>query len=427
VTASGEHGAAPPSPAAGAAPGSGGLAAAIAGRAAPRVTRVYRDRAGRVRGAAPASPADAQAVIERRAKLHDTVRAYLPPSFEHGLDVQRVDRFLAARGLDAPPVVLLTASTAARVRDGLARLGYSHSVLDGLASHDGQAEGAHFGELGIAVAMRDLALERLNGTAYTEAVLVHEKAHGSAVVNDIVIYRTQDGHAEYFPARRGFYCPDQRRRTALEDQGAFLEEAFAHYLAGEYVRSELGMPNGVWRRGAQPSWVAGLPDLPARYLWGASTAHAKGASGVRYTPAAFAAAGLELLIDRRPELWPALVSARTSVSGLRDVARIIESVDAGLYGQLRRLDYNEKDFTAGLAAIRSSLARSPRVTAIGPRSRGLQGWARSRRDKPAAAGRDPLAPHEIGQPSGGRRRAASRHGRTQGAMGNGLARGPGGD
>jgi hypothetical protein len=372
VTTSAEDQAVPGWPG-GPAPVSAGWAAALAGEGAPRVIRIYRDGTGRVQRAAAAARTDRLAVMKHSSSLRSAARDYLPRSHDDGLDVRRVDRFLAARGLSAPPAVLLTKPEVAAFRDTLLdRFGWSTRSLDLMASpSSGQTwtAGGYEASLGLVVMIRDYAMERLNGPGYTEALLVHEKAHGNDVDNNVMCEK-EDGQFSYFHNRTGFSCAEQGPSTGAPTQGSFLEEGFADYLAGEYSTSQLGRWYGPWPYGDRPPLDAPLDQVPDQYFW--RDAYHPGCLAFGF--GVLAASGLKLLMDRDPRLWPALVSARTSVKGLRDVARIVESADTGLYDRLRRLDYNTDDFAAGFTTIQ---ALPPRSLAVGS----TPSWSNARRER----------------------------------------------
>jgi hypothetical protein len=78
--------------------------------------------------------------------------------------------------------------------------------------------------------------------------------------------------------------------------------------------------------------------------------------GYRLPPTgALAGYAIGLLADEEPALHDALVASRGSIGGLRDVAKILNSIQPGLYKDLRKLQYNKDDFSAGLKLVKDAL------------------------------------------------------------------------
>jgi hypothetical protein len=134
-------------------------------------------------------------------------------------------------------------------------------------------------------------------------------------------------------------------------EGDFLDEGIAELMASKYVREALNMPHGIWGDiGPRPTHNGDM--LPPAYLWkGTDPTH------YSYNDNAVAAYGLEMINDVNPELLPALIAARTTTEGRRDVARIIEGIQPGLYRELRKLPKTPEGFSHGLHLIQSAIRR----------------------------------------------------------------------
>jgi hypothetical protein len=74
-------------------------------------------------------------------------------------------------------------------------------------------------------------------------------------------------------------------------------------------------------------------------------------------------AGIELLVQARPALREALIRARSEISGLRDVARLIDSVAPGLYRRIRQAPYSNEGFGAALDDVRAATGRQVSASA----------------------------------------------------------------
>jgi hypothetical protein len=67
-------------------------------------------------------------------------------------------------------------------------------------------------------------------------------------------------------------------------------------------------------------------------------------------------------VQTRPALREALIRARSEISGLRDVARLIDSVAPGLYRRIRQAPYSKEGFGAALD-VRAATGRQVSASA----------------------------------------------------------------
>lgn len=258
----------------------------------------------------------------------------------------RVDNFLIDKGLSPSRAILLNPEDVPVFRQKLADFGWSHPLLDelGVERENGFTwMGGNFDDLGLVVMVRSPQIEEANGTAYTEATLLHEKAHSAHAFDDL-IYTKAGTNINYWVPRHGHGIA-----AKAGSEGAFFEEGFAELLAAEYMKEQMGMPNGVWDEDITVPTKTG-DDLPGIYAWKVDD------SKFLYANSAIAAHGLELLMVEKSELYQALLKARNSVEGLRQVAQVVDSVEPGLYPKLRKLSYSEAGFSEGLHDIKSALS-----------------------------------------------------------------------
>lgn len=71
-------------------------------------------------------------------------------------------------------------------------------------------------------------------------------------------------------------------------------------------------------------------------------------------PAQFASL-LEQLMDRNPRLQSALIKARMSDEGLRDLAKEVDKIKRGLYGKLLRVEYSRGGVQEARSIIKEAL------------------------------------------------------------------------
>ncbi|HVI69007.1 MAG TPA: hypothetical protein VM581_00960 [Magnetospirillaceae bacterium] len=273
---------------------------------------------------------------------HELIEMF--PSNVEGLNMERVDGYLA--GLDLRPVDVIVVG-----RDRISEINAAVEQL-GIEGRDDNG-GIYFVELDLAIVFRDPQLEAQNGPEITESYIVHERAHGSSSFRRI--------HAEVTGTvmsarahRLGFV-----HRVKADDPayGAFLEEGFAESIRAGYVAKVLGRPQGFadWQK---PIVTVTTPEdlqvtLPPVML---SRGRDGGSSVVE---ASYAGAALLLLQKRIPELETAFLEARRTEEGIAKVERLLNELRPGLYDTFCTDFTNEKDFIHGLKYVIDLLGDNP--------------------------------------------------------------------
>lgn len=263
------------------------------------------------------------------------------PAYEAATN-QQLDNFFHRFGLNTAPVALASPNEVLQLYEQLTDVGLQdeHIRQLGVESSGSSAESIQAlylptPDIIIGVRWPDL-LNNEKGEEYFLYLLAHEKAHSSSQFNRFVVERTSDTQLSYRVPRTGHAVQTDGGRY-----GEFLEEGFADFMAAEFVRNELNLPNGAWDHD-YPVSMGEYPPLPGVYTWPTRT------GGVVST-GAYAAYGLEL--------YSSLIDARQTVDGLRKVAKIIEDVETGLYAKLMKLPRTQKDFAQGLENIQQALDR----------------------------------------------------------------------
>ncbi len=188
-------------------------------------------------------------------------------------------------------------------------------------------------KIDLAVVYRNHEVEQLNGCGWTEAILVHELAHGSGKV----VGRSFG----FMPAHQ-----DGSRR------GTFFEEGFAESMSGRYIRDALGLRAGFDQKNNGPmetkesnghtlalSNVYCFAESEATYAWSISS---------------LAAMAIDALTDAQDGLWATMLASRQDETHLAAVRQRVNSIHPGLYDDLHSID-NSAEFAAGLHLVQEVL------------------------------------------------------------------------
>ncbi len=275
------------------------------------------------------------------------------PSTTEGLNLKQVENFVRSFGLPIRDYVIFNDDN----------MKYSKAIVEIFEKLNLDWDKETYSTEWVAMCDNELDLilvkrfsedENLNGSNVTEALLVHELAHGSSGFSRCII--TSD--SKIVMPRVGF-----KVSSSLSDkQGAFLEEGFADLLAGKYNQTYTSSTIKEKFSGLFPRKYMGY-NLTEIY---SSTSDGKivllpfpshqailtdNNSDFAYRESALAAFGLELLCDKNPKLFQMLLKARTDIKYLRYIAQAIDQISPGLYVELRKLKYSNEDFSAGLYII----------------------------------------------------------------------------
>jgi hypothetical protein len=270
-----------------------------------------------------------------------------PSNFE-GLDMDRVYNFFDKFGLHKASLVVINKKQKHELMEFMQN-------ATGAEANEREHLGYYKSLLDTAFIFRDDILEQDNGAEFTESIIVHELAHGSSEHMDISAFvdsSTNSLVAERARIGQAMTFPQPANAGVQSTTGLFLEEGFADYMRGLYISGELGLPEGFiknnirsikrWRRSEHV-----MPVLP-KYVY-------KTGEEFSAIPSSAAATALELLTDKDPRLFPAMLDARKEVDGLRAVAARIDTIEPALYKKLRDNFNHENEFYNGLDYVRSVL------------------------------------------------------------------------
>lgn len=270
------------------------------------------------------------------------------PSDTEGLDLASIDSFFDRYGLrKVTHIEVAEAKYDDLIGAGLGADLFGSEVVE-------ESAGFYVQAVELAFTNRNEELERRNGKGYTESIIVHEMAHGSAKPDDYM-FRLTPELSKPGPARLG--------HIALGDskvRGNFVEEGWAEVVRARYMREALGMSDGFAPTGVEIDTIETVDgvSLPIHSIYRVHKMTDEGSDNeyeAGYLHTSYAGAAMDFMISQDPGLWDALLSARHGVEGLREVARRIDAFQSGLYMELNRLQYTEGDFERGLGVVVSAL------------------------------------------------------------------------
>jgi hypothetical protein len=299
--------------------------------------------------------AERRKILELNAE-HRRLAAEIFPPQPDDLGLDDVDNYFAESGLSTAPASIMTPDEFLVCAKEMIRKGYRHHSLSDMITTLERGvpltevtAARYLDDLGRVIVLRSPGEITEPKRIILLTKVAHEKAHSTGADEEdtmVCLEENLDMHNGFRQSRGGFAVYDEIEGQA----GFFMEEGYCELKAIDYVRDRLGLPTGLWTNDRQYQPVAGV-ILPSAYvMYDPDTGAPETALG------AIAAYGLELIRDVEPELQAALDESRTSVHGLRRVARIINSVDPRLYSRLLRTRLSTYGFSSALTTIQQKLA-----------------------------------------------------------------------
>lgn len=247
------------------------------------------------------------------------------PNDTCGLNISRVNTFRDQIGAPEKPIHFLNEEDFKGKRS---------AVMD----RHGDSKGVYSNILGLAIVQRDKTLEALNGPEITEGFAIHEIAHSSHFETPIRAVRASSGRLLWkkteivmSAARTGFSVASRPGRG--EDIGGLLEEGYAEYERGLYVRQN-DLIDAFTSGGVNYQMAEGS-GIPLHYFYKQDD---EGRPSLTFAPGALVATILEAFIAADPSLQTSMREARQSAAGLRTFIQHLNSIKPGLYSQLQHVD-----------------------------------------------------------------------------------------
>lgn len=279
------------------------------------------------------------------------VRTKILENFENktdGLNIPRVENFIKENGLPVLKYVLYDTEDISRLDE----------TLNGFYKLDVETVAEYIPEFNLIFLRRDRARDYLNGSIYTERNLVHELGHGST---RHAHYSENIKTGQVKATRIGFRLRDATINKVKTPWGSFLEEGFVEMLAGEYtdknmsddIREKIKVKmNYIIRK--DDDWQY---DMAEKYV-SIHDVDEQGKFSVGYPDPAIAATGLEMLCEKIPTLRQTLIEARSDVEKLREIPKLLNAIKPGLYMEIQKCDYSEKEFTRVQNIIKDAIQNS---------------------------------------------------------------------
>ncbi len=308
---------------------------------------------------------DKNQILSEIAKLKIVKKEILEsvPSETEGLNLKRVDNFMKSLGLPVRDYVLFN--------DEKSKISESIIEIFKKQKYDYDKDAYSFdwaamcsNDLDLIFVKRDKEEEIPNKHVDTEALLVHELAHGSSGFSGCVVDKEDNSidsntnKKKVIMPRLGFSIG----KSFDSKMGDFLEEGFADMLAGKYYKENMDVSVKqkllkIFKHKYGDSHFfnfstntrSGLKNLPIPMHHGYLSSDNSTQFSYRIT--AMSAFGLELLCAKSPGLFDAMIEARADVNKLRYVIKTIDKISPGLYPELRKLKYTQKDLSEGLYLI----------------------------------------------------------------------------
>jgi hypothetical protein len=288
-----------------------------------------------------------------------------------------VHTYFSARGLAYDPVRIVEAATMDKAY-----------AAAGIRPTDDVESAQGRNVYGRSVVIENLEFQELFGDDYLLGIALHEAAHSLGRKRVITTSReVAVQHSDRQSSTRvvlggvanaGLIKADLRRDTPNRPIGDFWEEAFAdltrvralrylqrsHDIYREPKELQMGnvsvkiVPNQTDKEKYDTTQKSSV--IPAEFAAVAKTS-AEGRNMVGVAPANLAAYALELLDARMPGLYEDMEAGTRDSSRQAEAIRKIESVQPGLYSQLRELEYTGQDFAQGLNAVIGALTNEKRA------------------------------------------------------------------
>lgn len=280
-----------------------------------------------------------------QARIEDVRQQILDAftSHEEGIDTERVDNYFARLGLKTVPHILIWPEEFVELEKMISSL---NDV--GMPNKEQDFEGMHIGNLGFCYVVRNREMEELQGPEYSEAVLVHEKAHSTNRHNLVTgTDRTYWITINQTP-RTGFMIFKPGDLISAETRGSLFEEGYCERIRADYMASEMDLPYGFAR---EPGTFPVYGDAPVKYSLMRE-------DGPDLYPSSIAGYAVDLLCDYDPDIWPLMLEARSETAGLRSFAKHIEAIRPGLYGTLAKKAYTQEEFLEGVKIIKAVIGET---------------------------------------------------------------------
>jgi hypothetical protein len=272
------------------------------------------------------------------------LRAKILNNFESkndGLDIERVKEFMKERGLPVLDFIFYEDKDIPRLQK---LLSFTHTI-------DPELEGEYVPNLNLILMKRGKDVDETGRSFYDEGNLVHELSHG---VNECASYVKKEKDPVIRKQRTGFAFTHQ-------GYGWFLEEGFADMMKGEYNKSfcPIRYREKILEKFKVPL-NASLDTMLTLHGYQSSIKYfiLQKSGNLGTSPSSAASTGIEMLCEKIPELRQTLIEARSDIEKLREIPKLINSIEPGLYMKIQQCDYSEEEFARVQNIIKEAIENS---------------------------------------------------------------------
>lgn len=271
------------------------------------------------------------APIETGSKIHADMNDYRRNIFEslpnrtEGINTAQISSYFRDRGLKERPYILLSDDDITKLNQIAESFGMAPFPVP-------VEENIHYGVVSMgtdfAQIYRSPEMEEEYGTAFTEAMIVHELAHASSNWNEWEINHSGPGARNLHAKRLGQIVhrsngPEQPAFEGNPNHGSFVEEGFAQYIANDYLKTtSQTMPSGY------------SSDIYSN----------------------MASKAIEEIMEVVPSFLDTLIQARNDVNGLRHVAMTLNRLKSHLYDDLSNVPYTKDGYYEGYGRVSQALS-----------------------------------------------------------------------
>jgi hypothetical protein len=204
--------------------------------------------------------------------------------------------------------------------------------------------------LDLAFIRRDREREKVNGSVYSEGIILHELIHSAYKYKQYV----KDDNKISSP-RIGFGLTRNEKNERNREKypwGNFLEEGFAEFMKCEYAEKNIdgetnkNLDKKIREMGFDPAtflmlWAStksGERYEVSRKYWSIEK------DKLEWGTSSLCAEGLEILCEKIPELRQVMIEARSDINKLREIPKLINAIKPGLYTEIQKCEYTAEDF-----------------------------------------------------------------------------------
>ncbi|MFA5830519.1 MAG: hypothetical protein WC878_01685 [Candidatus Paceibacterota bacterium] len=278
------------------------------------------------------------------------LRAEILENFEgktDGLNIERVKDFMKERNIPIEDFIVFYDEDIPEINKILG------GVYDIGEMVEHEASGVYVSELRTVFVRRNHNREDV----FEEGTIVHELSHAL------------NGYPQYLSRKKTLTNPRSGFLLKINKNfgwGDFLEEGFAELLTGEYLsqyvpeeiearRETILMKSGIH---INDNDIAVLPANGSKSEVFTKYIRIDKNNDLGVSKSAIAATSLEMLFKKEPKLRQTLIEARGNIEKLREIPKLINNIQPGLYVKIQKCEPTDSDFMRVQNIIKEAIQNS---------------------------------------------------------------------